>query len=74
MIRPLPRGLFVVRAVNTRDNLVQLSDADGRMERVLVDPTVFDLTELHVGDEILVDFIVPTSANAPLRAAGIWMK
>lgn len=72
--RTLPPGLFVVRAVNARDNLVQLSDADGRTARVLVDPAVFDLTELHVGDEILVDFIVPTSANAPLRAAGIWMK
>ena len=72
--RTLPPGLFVVRTVNARENLVQLSDADGRTARVLVDPAVFDLTELKSGDEVLVDFVVPTSANAPLRAAGIWMK
>ena len=72
--RTLPPGLFVVRTVNVRENLVQLSDADGRTARVLVDPAVFDLTELKSGDEVLVDFVAPTSANAPLRAAGIWMK
>ena len=72
--RTLPPGLFVVRTVNARENLVQLSDADGRTARVLVDPGVFDLTELKSGDEVLVDFIVPASANAPLRAAGIWLK
>jgi hypothetical protein len=72
--RTMPPGIFVVRAVNARDNMVQLSDADGRTARVLVDPGVFDLTELKSGDEVLVDFIVPASANAPLRAAGIWLK
>lgn len=72
--RTLPPGLFVVRTVNAREHLVQLSDADGRTARVLVAPAVFDLTKLKSGDEVLVDFVVPTSANAPLRAAGMWMK
>ena len=72
--RTLPPGLFVVRTINARENLLQLSDADGRTARVLVDPAVFDLTELKSGDEVLVDFVVPTTVNAPLRAAGIWVK
>jgi len=72
--RTLPPGLFTVRGVNARENTVQLSDADGRIARVLVADDVFDLSELHVGDEIVVDFIVPASASDPLRAAGIWMK
>jgi len=72
--RTLPPGLFVVRGVNARENSVLLSDADGRTARVLVDAAVFDLAELQSGDEVLVDFIVPTSADAPLRAAAIWMK
>ena len=72
--RTPPPAIFVVRSVNARENLVQLSDADGRTARVLVDAAVFDLAELQSGDEVLVDFVVPTSANAPLRAAGIWVK
>ena len=72
--RTLPPGIFVVRTINARENLLQLSDADGRTARVLVDPAVFDLTELKSGDEVLVDFVVPTTVNAPLRAAGIWVK
>jgi len=72
--RTLPPGLFTVRGFNVRENMVQLSDADGRTARVLVDPAVFDLSELQVGDEVLVDFVVPASTDAPLRAAGIWMK
>jgi len=72
--RTLPPGIFVVRTVNVRENMVQLGDVDGRTARVLVDPAVFDLKELQSGDEILVDFVVRTSADAPLRAAGIWMK
>jgi hypothetical protein len=72
--RTLPPGIFVVRTVNVAKNMVQLSDADGRTARVLVDHAVFDLKKLKSGDEILVDFVVRTSADAPLRAAGIWMK
>ena len=72
--RSPPPGIFVVRGVNARENLVRLSDADGRTAHVLVDAAVFDLDELQSGDEVLVDFVVPTSANAPLRAASIWLK
>jgi len=72
--RTLPPGMFTVRSVNARENMVQLGDADGRTARVLVDPAVFDLKELQVGDEVLVDFVVRSSANDPLRAAGIWVK
>jgi hypothetical protein len=45
-----------------------------RCRKMLVDPAVFDLKELQVGDEVLVDFVVRSSANDPLRAAGIWVK
>jgi hypothetical protein len=72
--RTLPPGIFMVRGFNERENVVLLSDADGRTARVLVDPAVFDLSELQSGDEVVVDFIVPASNGAPLRAAGIWMK
>ena len=68
---PLP-GLFKVRGIDERENIVQLSDADGRTAGVLVPPEVFDLSELKPGDEIAVDFVVPESKDAPLRAAGIW--
>lgn len=69
-----PPGLFVVRAVNDRDNVVQLSDADGRTGAVYVRPDVFDLSELKPGDEVLVDFFVPNDSSARLEAAGIWRK
>jgi hypothetical protein len=64
----------VVRSINKRENIVQLSDADGRTARVLVEPAIFDLSKLKSGDEVVVDFIVPASTNAPLRVAGFWMK
>ena len=67
-------GIFVVRAVNDRDNIVRLSDADGRTAGVFVDPDLFDVAELKPGDEIAVDFVVPESKDAPLRAAGVWRK
>jgi len=72
--RTPPLGIYVVRSVNVRDNFVQLRDADGRTARVLVSAAVFDLTKVRSGDELLVDFVAPTSAKAPLRASGIWVK
>ena len=72
--RTPPLGIYVVRSVNARENLVQLRDADGRTARVLVNAAVFDLAKLRSGDEVLVDFVVPTSADAPLRASGMWVK
>ncbi|HEX4233984.1 MAG TPA: hypothetical protein VH041_06730 [Caldimonas sp.] len=72
--RTLPPGIFMVRGFNERENVLLLGDADGRTARVLVDPAIFDLSDLQAGDEIVVDFVVPASKDAPLRAAGIWMK
>ena len=74
VVRPTPPGLFVVRAVDDRENIVQLCDADGRTAGVFVDPDLFDVSELKPGDEIEVDFVVPESKDAPLRAAGVWRK
>lgn len=67
-------GVYVVRAVNERDNLVQLGDSEGRTADVLVDPHVFELSDLKPGDELVVDFLAPEGNNAPLRAGGMWKK
>ena len=74
VIRPQPPGVFVVRAVNDRDNMLQLSGAEGRTGSVYVAPDIFDISELKPGDEIVVDFVVPADGNARLVAAGIWRK
>ena len=74
VIRQQPPGVFVVRAVSERDNIVQLSDADGRSAGVYVDPHVFDVSELKSGDEVVVDFVVPADSNARLTAAAVWKK
>jgi len=72
--RTQPPGVFVVRAVNDRDNIVQISDASGRTAGVYVAPDLFDVAELKPGDEIVIDFVVPNDANARLEAAGVWRK
>ena len=74
VIRTQPPGVFVVRAVSERDNIVQLSDADGRSAGVYVAPDVFDVSELKPGDEVVVDFVVPADSNARLTAAAVWKK
>jgi len=74
VIRTQPPGVFIVRAVVERDNIVQLSDADGRTAGVYVDPDVFDVSELKSGDEVVVDFVVPENSNARLKAAAVWRK
>ncbi|HET7524487.1 MAG TPA: hypothetical protein VFK10_00960 [Burkholderiaceae bacterium] len=72
VIRTQPPGVFVVRAVNDRDNILQLAGAEGRTGNVYVPPEVFDVAELKPGDEIVVDFVVPADGNARLVAAAIW--
>lgn len=67
-------GVFIVRGVNDRNNTLQLGDADGRTEEVLVEPDIFDITTLKSGDEVMVDFFVPQDSKAPLRAASVWPK
>ena len=65
-------GVFKVSAVRARDNIVRLSDADGRSADVYVDSDVFDLSELEEGDEVAVDFLVPEEGNKRLEAASMW--
>jgi hypothetical protein len=72
VIRPQPPGVFVVRAVNDRDNVLQLADTEGRTGTVYVRPDIFDVSELKPGDEIVVDFIVPADSSARLEAAAVW--
>jgi hypothetical protein len=74
VIRTQPPGVFVVRAVSERDNIVQLSDPNGRTAGVYVGPDVFDVSELKPGDEVVVDFVVPENSNARLVAAAVWKK
>ena len=74
MIRTQPPGVFVVRAVNDRDNIVRLSDADGWTADVHVGADLFDVSELKPGDEIVVDFVVPNDSNSRLEAAGVWRR
>jgi hypothetical protein len=65
-------GVFKVNAVDTRENIVKLSDADGRTADVYVNPRSFDLTTLKPGDEVAVDFFVPDDNDDRLEAASIY--
>ena len=65
-------GVFTVSAVRARDNIVRLSDADGRSADVYVDPDVLDISTLQAGDQVGVDFFVPEAADDRLEAASIW--
>jgi hypothetical protein len=65
-------GVFTVSAVRARDNIVRLSDADGRSADVYVDPDVLDISTLQAGDQVGVDFFVPEDADDRLEAASIW--
>jgi hypothetical protein len=67
-----PPGVFIVRAVNARENTMLLADADGRTANVVVASDVFDVSELKPGDEVAVDFFVPNDSDTPLEAAGVW--
>lgn len=67
-------GIYVVRAVNDRDNIVQLSDADGRVESVYVRPEAFDISDLKLGDEVVVDFVVQSGSGSRLEAANLWPR
>jgi hypothetical protein len=64
-------GVFVVAAVNGRDNIVQLRDEEGRTADVFVSPRIFDLNNLKPGDEVAVDFFVGGDNEDRLEAASI---
>lgn len=65
-------GVFTVRSVRTRDNIVQLADDGGHNAEVHVDPDVFDLSALQPGDRVEVDFLVPHGGEERLAASGVW--
>ncbi|MFD1581530.1 hypothetical protein, partial [Ramlibacter ginsenosidimutans] len=65
-------GVYGVVAVDTRADLLQLRDADGRTASVHVNDHTFDLATLKPGDEVEVDFAVPEPGSTVLQAGGIW--
>ncbi len=65
-------GAFTVSAVQARDNIFRLRDADGRSADVYVDPNIFDLSTLQAGDEVAVDFFEPEQGDDRLEAASVW--
>lgn len=65
-------GVFTVAAVNSRDGLLRLRDADGNTAEVYVSPRMFDLDTLRVGDEVTVDFFVGDDNDDRLEAASIF--
>ena len=65
-------GVYAVVSVDTRADLLQLRDADGRTGSVHVNDHTFDLASLKPGDEVEVDFAVPDPGSTVLQAGGIW--
>ncbi len=72
VIAAQPPGVFIVRAVNPRENSMLLADTEGRTANVVVASDVFDVAELKPGDQVAVDFFVPNDSDTPLEAAGVW--
>jgi hypothetical protein len=69
---PLP-GVFTVRSVDAGQNILRLADDEGQTGDVEVQSHVFDLSTLRSGDEVEVDFIVPTGNDSGrLVAAAVW--
>jgi len=68
---PLP-GVYVVVAVDTRAETLQLRDESGRTGIVHVNADMFDLESLKPGDEVEVDFLVPEPGSTKLEAGGLW--
>ena len=72
--RAQPPGIYVVRGVNDRDNVIQLGDANGRIETVYVGTDVFDVSDLKPGDEVIVDFVVQSRSGYRLEASNVWPR
>ena len=68
---PMP-GLFVVVAVDTQGETLQLRDEGGRTGTVHVNADMFDLESLKPGDEVEVDFLLPGPGSTKLEAGGLW--
>jgi hypothetical protein len=65
-------GVFKVDAVDTRENILRLSDGDGRSADVYVSPRMFDLSTLKPGDQVAVDFFVPGDNEDRIEAASVY--
>jgi hypothetical protein len=65
-------GVFKVDKVDTRENILRLSDGDGRSADVYVNPRMFDLSTLKPGDQVAVDFFVPGDNDDRIEAASIF--
>lgn len=65
-------GVFKVEKVDTRENILRLSDGDGRSADVYVNPRMFDLSTLKPGDQVAVDFFVPGDNDDRIEAASIF--
>ncbi len=65
-------GVYVVVAVDTRSDTLQLRDETGRAGVVHVKEHTFELESLKAGDEVEVDFVVPEPGSTRLEAGGLW--
>jgi len=65
-------GVYVVVAVDAREDVLQLRDEGGRSAAVHVREHTFDLDLLKAGDEVEVDFVVPEPGSSKLEAGGVW--
>jgi hypothetical protein len=65
-------GVYVVLAVDARNETLQLRDEGGRTGIVHVSDDLFDIETLKPGDEVEVDFLVPQPGSTRLEAGGIW--
>lgn len=65
-------GVFVVLAVNDREDTVRISDDQGQTADVYVRPDVFDISKLKPGDRVAFDLIMPHGKGSRLEAASLW--
>jgi hypothetical protein len=65
-------GVFVVMAVDSRAETLQLRGEGGRTGLVHVNADEVDLDSLKTGDEVEVDFLVPQPGATRLEAATLW--
>jgi hypothetical protein len=66
-------GVYLVRAVNDRDDTIQVSDDQGQTAAVHVRPDVFDISKLKPGDHVTLDLIMPHGKGSRLEAASLWI-
>lgn len=65
-------GVYVVVAVDTQADTLQLRDESGRTGAVRVAADRYDIAQLKPGDEVEVDFLVPQPGSTALEAGALW--